>query len=208
MPHDEVRRGDSDSVPRDGPATEEAEPRGAALERAVDAIRAAGKVIIVPGYGLALSNAQAPAVQLAEYLARAGKETKFGIHPIAGRMPGHMHVLLAEADVDADLLVDLEEINPEFSSADLAVIVGACDVVNPAAIDVEGTPISGMPILSAHEAKQVLVCNLDLGPGYSGVDNPLYRDPQTIFLLGDARENLLRLLELLTVTIPDSPPDS
>ena len=175
----------------------EAEPDIPPLERAVDAIRAAAKIIIIPGYGLALANAQGPAVQLAEYLTKAGKETKFGIHPIAGRMPGHMHVLLAEADVDPDMLVDLEDINPEFSSTDLVVVVGACDVVNPAAIHVEGTPISGMPVLAAHDARQVLVCNLDLRPGYSGVDNPLYKDSKTILMLGDARENLCKLLELL-----------
>jgi H+-translocating NAD(P) transhydrogenase subunit beta len=164
---------------------------------AVQALRSAEKIIIVPGYGLALANAQGPAVQLADWLTKAGKDTKFGIHPIAGRMPGHMHVLLAEADVDPDMLVDLEDINPEFANTDLVVIIGACDVVNPAAIQVEGTPISGMPVLSAHEAKQVLVCNLDLRPGYSGVDNPLYRDSRAILWLGDARQNLAKLLELL-----------
>jgi H+-translocating NAD(P) transhydrogenase subunit beta len=165
--------------------------------QAVESLRAARKIIIVPGYGLALANAQGPAVRLAELMSRAGKETKFGIHPIAGRMPGHMHVLLAEADVDPDLLVDLDDINPEFASTDLVVVVGACDVVNPAAIHVEGTPISGMPVLTAHEAKQVLVCNLDLRPGYSGVENPLYRDSKAILLLGDAKQNLEKLLELL-----------
>ena len=164
---------------------------------AVQALRSADKIIIVPGYGMALANAQGPAVQLADWLTKAGKQTKFGIHPIAGRMPGHMHVLLAEADVDPDMLVDLEDINPEFADTDLVVIIGACDVVNPAAIHVEGTPISGMPVLSAHQAKQVLVCNLDLRPGYSGVDNPLYRDSKTILWLGDARQNLTKLLELL-----------
>jgi NAD(P) transhydrogenase subunit beta len=172
------------------------------LDRAVDAVREARKIIIVPGYGLALASAQGPAVRLAESLTRAGKDAKFAIHPIAGRMPGHMHVLLAEAEVDPDLLVDLDDINPEFSSADLAVIVGACDVVNPAAIHVEGTPISGMPVLAAHDARQVLVCNLDLRPGYSGVDNPLYQDPKTILLLGDARENLQKLLQRLDPSDP------
>ena len=167
-------------------------------DQAVQALRQAEKIMIVPGYGLALANAQGPAVQLAETLTRMGKETKFAIHPIAGRMPGHMHVLLAEADVDPDLLFDLAEINSEFVQTDLAVIVGACDVVNSAAIEVEGTPISGMPILLAHEAKRVLICNLDSQPGYSGVDNPLYQDAKAILLLGDAKENLNRLIERLT----------
>jgi H+-translocating NAD(P) transhydrogenase subunit beta len=166
-------------------------------DQAVQALRQAGRILIVPGYGLALANAQGPAVQLAEMLNRMGKETRFAIHPIAGRMPGHMHVLLAEADVDPDWMFDLAEINPEFARTDLVVIVGACDVVNPAAIGVEGTPISGMPILLAHEAKRVLVCNLDRQPGYSGVDNPLYQDAKAILLLGDAKENLNRLIERL-----------
>lgn len=167
------------------------------LAKALDALQAAQRIILVPGYGLALANAQGPTVQLANRLRDLGKDVKFAIHPIAGRMPGHMHVLLAEAEVDPDMLVDLEDINPEFSRTDLVVVVGACDVVNPAALDVPGTPISGMPILKAHEAKQALVCNLDLHPGYSGVDNPLYQVPTTILLLGDASENLQQLLDRL-----------
>jgi NAD(P) transhydrogenase subunit beta len=196
-PSEQVPAESIDSAPRPPASSEADEPEVSPLERAVAAIETARKVIIVPGYGMALASAQRPAVQLAEHLINTGKVTKFAIHPIAGRMPGHMHVLLAEADVDPDLLVDLDDINPEFSDADLVVIVGACDVVNPAAIHVEGTPISGMPVLAAHEARQVLICNLDLRPGYSGVDNPLYHRPNAIHLLGDARENLNLLLSRL-----------
>jgi NAD(P) transhydrogenase subunit beta len=196
-PSEQVPAESIDSAPRPPASSEADEPEVSPLERAVAAIETARKVIIVPGYGMALASAQRPAVQLAEHLINSGKVTKFAIHPIAGRMPGHMHVLLAEADVDPDLLVDLDDINPEFSDADLVVIVGACDVVNPAAIHVEGTPISGMPVLAAHEARQVLICNLDLRPGYSGVDNPLYHRPNAIHLLGDARENLNQLLSRL-----------
>jgi len=112
-------------------------------------------------------------------------------------MPGHMHVLLAEAGVDPDLLFDLREINAEFQTTDLVLIVGACDVVNPAAISVPGTPISDMPILAAHEAKQILVCNMDAKPGYSGVENPLYANPKTILLLGDAKATVGSLLRAL-----------
>ena len=172
-------------------------PEANLLDQAIDALQAAQRIILVPGYGLALAEAQVPTVQLASRLQEMGKSVKFAIHPIAGRMPGHMHVLLAEAEVDPDMLVDLEDINPEFPQADLAVIVGACDVVNPVAIEVPGTPISGMPILAAHDAKRVLVCNLDLHPGYSGVDNPLYQDAKTMLLLGDAGENLRRLVARL-----------
>ncbi len=168
------------------------------LLRAADAASEAATVIIIPGYGMALAHAQFEVGKLAERLKAMGKSVKFAIHPIAGRMPGHMHVLLAEADVDSDILFDLPEINSEFRDADLALVIGACDVVNPAAIHVEGTPISGMPILAAHEAKRVIVCNMDGKPGYSGVENPLYADPRTILLFGDAKATLTQLLEALS----------
>lgn len=180
----------------DGPrARRDGEDDQTSFARAVAAIRAAAKVILIPGYGMALAHAQAETVQLGNRLAQRGKQVKFAVHPIAGRMPGHMHVLLAEAEVDPSTLFDLDEINTEFATADVALIVGACDVVNPAAIHVEGTPISGMPILAAHEAATVVVCNLDASPGYSGVPNPLYENPKTILLLGDAKASLRRLLE-------------
>jgi len=181
--------------PEDAPGA--TAPTGDPFARAVDAIRAANKVILIPGYGMALAHAQVRTVQLANRLKEAGRDVKFAVHPLAGRMPGHMHVLLAEAEVDPDVLFDLNEINSEFPATDLALVVGACDVVNPAAVSVEGTPISGMPILAAHEAGTVIVCNLDAQPGYSGVDNPLYKNPKTILLLGDAGETLARLLDSL-----------
>jgi NAD(P) transhydrogenase subunit beta len=105
-------------------------------------------------------------------------------------MPGHMNVLLAEADVDYEKLIEMDDINPKFATTDLVFVVGACDVVNSAAIHVEGTPISGMPVLLAHEAKMVAVCNLDARPGYSGVDNPLYTEARTVMLLGDAKATM------------------
>lgn len=150
---------------------------------------------MIPGYGMALAEAQDEVVRLGERLAELGKYVKFAIHPVAGRMPGHMHVLLAEADVDYDCLCELKDVDNEFTQTDLALIVGACNVVNPAAIERSDTPISGMPILKAHEAHHVVVCNLDEKPGYSGVENPLYRNPKTTLLLGDARDtvNQLRL---------------
>ncbi|HRR87442.1 MAG TPA: NAD(P)(+) transhydrogenase (Re/Si-specific) subunit beta, partial [Phycisphaerae bacterium] len=163
------------------------------FSRAIEAVRSAQSVIIVPGYGMALADAQETTVRLAERLASMGKSVLFAIHPVAGRMPGHMHVLLAEAEVDYGMIRELKDVNPQFAQTDLALIVGACDVVNPAAIESQGTPISGMPILLAHEAGTVIVCNLDDRPGYSGVENPLYRQPRTILLLGDAKETLARL---------------
>ena len=159
--------------------------------------RAARKVIIVPGYGMAVAQAQAEVVELAGWLQRRGAGVLFAIHPVAGRMPGHMNVLLAEADVDYDLLKEMDEINPQFCECDVALVVGACDVVNPAANSVPNTPISGMPILRADDAARVVVCNLDERPGYSGVPNPLYRDAKTLLLNGDAKASLRKILASL-----------
>ncbi len=155
----------------------------------------AEKIVIVPGYGMAVAQAQFEVIALTGALTAMGKDVQFAIHPVAGRMPGHMNVLLAEAGVDYDLLKEMDEINPDFKDTDLVLIVGACDVVNPAAINVDGTPISGMPILHVHEASQVACCNLDERPGYSGVDNPLYKDEKTILLLGDAKQTIEHLVQ-------------
>ena len=164
------------------------------MARARRALAGATSVIIVPGYGMALAQAQGEVAALASKLEAAGKLVRFAVHPVAGRMPGHMHVLLAEAEVEYDKLFEMDAINDDFASTDVVIVVGACDVVNPAAITVEGTPISGMPILRAHEARTVIVCNLDEKPGYSGVPNPLYDDPDTILLFGDAKETVAALL--------------
>ncbi len=165
------------------------------MDRAVSALKDAERVIVIPGYGMALAQAQFKVLELMNLLEGAGKTVKFAIHPVAGRMPGHMNVLLAEADIPYDKLFEMDEINGEFSETDVALVVGACDVVNPAAIEVEGTPISGMPILMAHEAKQLIVCNLDEKPGYSGVDNPLYERENAILLFGDAGKSLDAVIE-------------
>ena len=174
------------------------------LDRAAEAMKDAGSVIIVPGYGMALAQAHFDVVKLARDLEEAGKAVCFAIHPVAGRMPGHMNVLLAEADVDYEMLHQMDEINPRFKETDLAIVVGACDVVNPAAINVEGTPISGMPILHVHEASRVVVCNLDDKPGYSGVDNPLYQNPRAILLFDEARASIGRLSEALAAAQNDT----
>jgi NAD(P) transhydrogenase subunit beta len=168
----------------------------------------AQRVVFVPGYGMAVAQAQHAVRNLAKLLEDRGVTCEYAIHPVAGRMPGHMNVLLAEAGVDYDLLVEMEEINPEFQATDLALIVGACDVVNPAAITVAGTPITGMPILLTHEAKHVICCNYDDQPGYSGVKNPLYEKSHTVLLTGDAKETLHRLLEAMTAEKPvvEKPP--
>jgi NAD(P) transhydrogenase subunit beta len=147
---------------------------------------------------MALAHAQFKVVELMKVFEGMGKTVKFAIHPVAGRMPGHMNVLLAEADVPYDKLYEMDDINPEFPETDLALIIGACDVVNPAAIRTEGTPISGMPILNAHEAKHVIVCNLDEKPGYSGVENPLYQEERASLLFGDAKETLNDLISAVS----------
>jgi NAD(P) transhydrogenase subunit beta len=164
------------------------------LPTAVDLLKSAQNIIVIPGYGMALSQAQMDVVALADKLISMGKDVRYAIHPVAGRMPGHMNVLLAEAGVEYDMLVEMEAINPEFPSTDLVLVVGACEVVNPSAIHMDGTPISGMPILNAQEAKQIIICNYDRKPGYSGVGNPLYDHEKTIFLPGDAKETADRLI--------------
>jgi H+-translocating NAD(P) transhydrogenase subunit beta len=180
----------------DAPA---AEPAAAAapIDRAARALADASSVIIVPGYGMAVAQAQSQVAALAEKLEAGGAQVRFAVHPVAGRMPGHMHVLLAEAEVEYEKLFEMDDIRDDFPSTDVAIVVGACDVVNPAAISVEGTPISGMPILPVHEAGTVIVCNLDETPGYSGVPNPLYEDPSVILLFGDAKETVGELLGVL-----------
>lgn len=159
----------------------------------------AKKVVIVPGYGMALSQAQGRVKELYDALESKGSEVKFAIHPVAGRMPGHMNVLLAEVDIPYEKLYELDDINPLFPETDAVLVVGACDVVNPNAITAEGTPIYGMPILHVHEAKKIIVCNLDEKPGYSGVDNPLYRQGNVLMALGNAEEILGLIIKELSV---------
>ncbi len=163
------------------------------MSSAVKALHAARRVIIVPGYGLAVAQAQHALKTLYDVLCSRDQQVDFAIHPVAGRMPGHMNVLLAEVDIPYERLRELDEVNPEFESADVVLAVGACDVINPAAVSAEGTPIHGMPILHVDRAACVIVCNLDRKPGYSGVDNVLYDDPKTVFLEGNAAETLSKL---------------
>jgi NAD(P) transhydrogenase subunit beta len=154
----------------------------------------AREVIIIPGYGLAVAQAQHLVHELEELLEKRGVEVKYAIHPVAGRMPGHMNVLLAEANVPYPKLLDMEEINPEFEQADVALIIGANDVVNPAARTEPGSPIFGMPILNADKAKNVIVIKRGRGTGFAGIENALFFNPKTRMLFGDAKKALQELI--------------
>ncbi len=156
----------------------------------------AGRVVIVPGYGLAAAQAQHQAVALAQALTARGVEVGYAIHPVAGRMPGHMNVLLAEANAPYDQMKDLDESNPDFPRTDVVLIVGANDVTNPAARR-PGNPVSGMPILDVDKARSVIVIKRSLGHGYAGIDNELYADPRTAMLFADARAGLSGLITAL-----------
>lgn len=154
----------------------------------------AQRVVIVPGYGLAVAQGQHTIAELANALEARGIEVVFAIHPVAGRMPGHMNVLLAEANVPYEALRELEEVNPEFPNTDVALVVGANDVVNPAAKSTPGAPIYGMPILEVAQAGQVVFLKRSMRPGFAGIENELLYDPKTTLLFGDAKESLTRVL--------------
>ncbi len=152
------------------------------------------KVVIVPGYGLAVAQAQFVANELVQLLENKGVEVKFAIHPVAGRMPGHMNVLLAEADVPYTKLVEMDDINPDMPNTDVTVIIGANDVVNPAALDDPSSPIYGMPIINAHESKNIIVMKRGMGKGYAGIENFLFFDDKTRMLFGNAKDSLQKLV--------------
>jgi len=153
----------------------------------------ASSVIVVPGYGLAVAQAQHAVRELAELLEERGVDVKYAIHPVAGRMPGHMNVLLAEANVPYPQLREMEDINPEFERCDVALVVGANDVTNPAARR-PGSPVSGMPILDVDRAKSIVVIKRSMGRGYAGIDNELYGNPKTGMLFADAKQGLTDLV--------------
>lgn len=152
------------------------------------------KVIIVPGYGLAVAQAQHTCHELEELLEKEGVEVKYAIHPVAGRMPGHMNVLLAESNVPYDKLLEMDEINPEFATTDVVLVIGANDVVNPAARNDKDSPIYGMPILDVDHAKHIVVMKRSMGAGYAGIENALFFDPKTSMLFGDAKKTLTALV--------------
>jgi NAD(P) transhydrogenase subunit beta len=168
--------------------------RSASAEDVAVMLAYARRVIIIPGYGLAVAQAQHDVRKLADELERRGVDVRYAIHPVAGRMPGHMNVLLAEANVPYDQLFEMDQINSDFPETDVALVIGANDVTNPAARNQPGSPIYGMPILDVDHAKNVVVIKRSMNPGFAGIDNPLYRDPKTVMLFADAKDAVAALV--------------
>ena len=166
---------------------EEKSVRSATPEEAAGILAAANRVVVVPGYGMAVAQAQHKVRELYDALTKRGVDVRFAIHPVAGRMPGHMNVLLAEADIPYDRLVEMDEINGDFPQTDVALVIGANDVTNPAARTDQSSPIYGMPILDVDKARTVMVIKRSMNPGFAGIDNPLYYMDKTLMLFGDAK---------------------
>lgn len=186
------------AAPKKSTMVVEGEPKPIVPEDAYYILEAAQRVCIVPGYGMAVAQAQHVVAELSDHLQHNGCEVKFAIHPVAGRMPGHMNVLLAEANVPYDQLVEMDDINPQMSNMDVAIVIGANDVVNPAANKDEGSPLYGMPVINVTEARTVFVLKRSMKAGYAGVDNPLFVGENTRMLFGDAKESLSAVVSEFT----------
>jgi NAD(P) transhydrogenase subunit beta len=169
--------------------------RSATSEDVAVMLAYARKVVFVPGYGLAVAQAQHDVRALADILEAKGVEVSYAIHPVAGRMPGHMNVLLAEANVPYPQLIEMDDANPEFARTDVVVVVGANDVVNPDARTNQSSPIYGMPILNVDDAQTVVVLKRSMNPGFAGIENPLFYNPKTVMLFGDAKASIVQLIQ-------------
>jgi NAD(P) transhydrogenase subunit beta len=180
--------------PAEEGAAIEGEVKPISVEDAYYVLEAATSVAVIPGYGMAVAQAQHVVNELRELLEKSGAECVFGIHPVAGRMPGHMNVLLAEADVPYDLLLEMDEINPRMETVDVAIVIGANDVVNPAAREVESSPIYGMPVINVDAARTVFVLKRSMASGFAGIDNPLFFKDNTRMIFGDAKETITGLI--------------
>jgi proton-translocating NAD(P)+ transhydrogenase subunit beta len=172
--------------------------KSATIEDAAQILENADRVVIVPGYGMAVAQAQHRVRDVFEQLTKKGVDVKFAIHPVAGRMPGHMNVLLAEAEIPYDQLVEMDDINPEMGQVDVCIILGANDVVNPAARHDKSSPIFGMPIIDADKARTVLANKRSMNPGFAGIENELYYAPNTLMLFGDSKVVMGELAKALS----------
>jgi H+-translocating NAD(P) transhydrogenase subunit beta len=181
------------------------EPKSITVDETAALLRAAKSVIIVPGYGMAVAQAQHPTRAIVDLLKRNGTNVRFAIHPVAGRLPGHMNVLLAEANVPYDIVLEMDEINQDFPSTDVVLVLGANDIVNPSALEDPSSPIAGMPVLHAWEAKDVVVFKRGKGAGYAGIENPLFLKDCTRMLYGDAKKSVDAILRVLEDTIRPAP---
>lgn len=177
-----------------GTSTQSSSPTGEAtpttIDETVELLLDAKSVIITPGYGMAVAQAQHAVSEITKFLRGRGVNVRFGIHPVAGRLPGHMNVLLAEANVPYDIVLEMDEINEDFPATDVVLVIGANDTVNPSAIEDPGSPIAGMPVLEVWKANTVIVMKRSMASGYAGVDNPLFYKDNARMLFGDARKNL------------------
>jgi H+-translocating NAD(P) transhydrogenase subunit beta len=186
--------GNEGSTPQGG---EDGEYVEITAQDAAELIRSATSVVITPGYGMAVAHAQAAVAELTRSLTERGVQVRFGIHPVAGRLPGHMNVLLAEAKVPYDVVLEMDEINDDLAGTSVVLVIGANDTVNPAALDDPGSPIAGMPVLRVWEAETVVVFKRSMSTGYAGVQNPLFFRENTRMLFGDARERVEDILKAL-----------
>ena len=180
-----------------GPTGQAKEVTGEAIATShadvADMLQAAKSVVIVPGYGMAVAKAQYPVYNMVEQLQSEGKKVSFAIHPVAGRLPGHMNVLLAEANVPYDIVLEMDEVNDDLEDVDIVLVIGANDIVNPSALDDPNSPIAGMPVIEAWKAGQVIVMKRSMATGYAGVQNPLFFKDNTLMLYGDAKDSVLKI---------------
>jgi NAD(P) transhydrogenase subunit beta len=188
---------DEGAAPAGGGQPVEGELVATSAAEVVSLLKNASSVIVVPGYGMAVAQAQHPVKEIVQILRAGGKNVRFAIHPVAGRLPGHMNVLLAEANLPYDIVLEMDEINDDFPTTDVVLVIGANDIVNPSALDDPSSPIAGMPVLHAWESAACIVFKRGKGAGYAGVENPLFFKPKTRMLYGDAKKSVDEILHLL-----------